>query len=308
MIFERNIRKNNCKLFECFFKSKDMASFNHYYLKGLMYNEIKPKSINDCLIKQLYDGYNYLLINSVNNLEERIINRFFYLLDGIVLDTNIILKLQTKYLLCEESPIEKSIELMIDIINIVDEYDFSYFFKNIKNLIGVVFLNYSLVHYNLFSINPFVNKEMTKQFDDLIEQYNKGNKVSLTELILKLEIDQKTKKNKQEKRYYLNIKKLTFTDIYNRLNEIKESLKNNYSVNHIYVYGSFCDSNNRFDSDIDLLCDFNRDITYDEKNKIKEKLENYLFGIFDRFIDIHMMSNYITSQMIVSLENIKKIY
>ena len=62
MIFERNIRKNNCKLFECFFKSKDIGSFNHYYLKGLMYNEIKPKSINDCLIKQLYDGYNYLLI------------------------------------------------------------------------------------------------------------------------------------------------------------------------------------------------------------------------------------------------------
>lgn len=194
MIFERNIRKNNCKLLECFFKSSDIGSFNHYYLKGLMYNEIKPKSINDCLIKQLYDGYNYLLINSVNNLEERIIKRFFYLLDEIVLDTNIILNMQTKYLLCEESPIEKSIELMVDIINIVNNYDFSCFFKKIKNLIGVVFLNYSLVHHNLFSINPFINKEMIKQFDELIEIYNKGDKVPLTEFILKLEIDQKKKK------------------------------------------------------------------------------------------------------------------
>ena len=308
MIYERNVRKNNCKLFECFFKSSDIGSFNHYYLKGLMYNEIKPKSINDCLMKQLYDGYNYLLINSINNFEERIIKRFFYILDEIVLDNNIILKLQTEYLLCDKSPIEKSIDLMIEVIKIIDNYEFNSYLKNNKNLIGVVFLNYSLVHHNLFPINPFVNKQMVKEFDELIELYNNQNVIKLTEFILKLEINQKLKRNKQEKQYYLKIENLRFQDIYNKLNELKEHLRNEYYVEHIYVYGSFCDNNNRFDSDIDLLCDFCRDITYDEKCKIKEKLEHYLFGVFKRFVDIHMMSNYITSQMIVSLENIKNIY
>lgn len=308
MIFEKNIRKNNCKLFECFFKASNKENFNHYYLKSLMYNEIKPKSINDCLIKQLYDAYNYLLVNSTSNLEERIIKRVFFIIDEIIIDPTISLQLQTKYLLFEDNDIEKSIELMIDIIKIIDSQNVSKFIKDSKKLIGVLFLNYSLIHHNMFSINPFLNKEMKDEFDRLIELYNKNDVIPLINFILDLEISQKNKKNKQQKSYYLNLKDLTFTDVYDKLEDLKELLKLKFYVNHIYIYGSFGDNNNRFDSDIDLLCDFNRDITYNEKLKVKENLEYYLFGLFNRYVDIHMMSNYITSQMVVSLENIKKIY
>lgn len=308
MIHERNIRKNNCKLFECFFKTTDIERFNHYYLKNLMYNEIKPKSITDCYIKQLYDAYNYLLVNSMSNLEERIIKRFFYIFNEIELDRNIILDLQTNFLLIDENPIEKSVSLLIDIIKIIDNLNISDNLKSFKNLIGTLFMNYCFVHYNLFCVNPFSNKKSTEYFDNFINEYIKGNKVLLTEFILQLQLNQKEKKNKQKKEYYKNLIDLNLNDIYKQTNEIKDILVNEYKVNHLYIYGSFCDNNNRFDSDIDLLCEISDDLTYQEKLKTKEKLENYLFGVFKRFIDIHMMSKYITSQMIVSMENLKKIF
>ena len=308
MIHERNIRKNNCKLLECFLKTTDIERFNHYYLKNLMYNEIKPKSITDCYIKQLYDAYNYLLVNSMSNLEERIIKRFFYIFNEIELDRNIILDLQTNFLLIDENPIEKSVSLLIDIVKIIDNLNISDNLKSFKNLIGTLFMNYCFVHYNLFCVNPFSNKKSTEYFDNFINEYIKGNKVLLTEFILQLQLNQKEKKNKQKKEYYKNLIDLNLNDIYKHTNEIKDILVNEYKVNHLYIYGSFCDNNNRFDSDIDLLCEISDDLTYQEKLKTKEKLENYLFGVFKRFIDIHMMSKYITSQMIVSMENLKKIF
>ena len=79
-------------------------------------------------------------------------------------------------------------------------------------------------------------------------------------------------------------------------------------VKHIYLYGSFSNMKGRLDSDIDLLIQYNLDIIEEEIEKITEELKEYLYKYFNRYIDIHCMSEYINDDFIKNARKITKIF
>ena len=66
--------------------------------------------------------------------------------------------------------------------------------------------------------------------------------------------------------------------------------------------------NARLDSDVDLLIQYNLDILEDEIEKITEELKEYLYKYFERYIDIHCMSEYINDEFIKNARKITKIF
>jgi predicted nucleotidyltransferase len=74
---------------------------------------------------------------------------------------------------------------------------------------------------------------------------------------------------------------LTKEDIILKLNELKPILKDNYSVRNIGLFGSFVNKTNTFESDIDLLIEFEKPIGWRFFS-----LEVYLEKVFNRKVDL----------------------
>jgi len=70
-------------------------------------------------------------------------------------------------------------------------------------------------------------------------------------------------------------------DILNKLSDLKPSLKRDFSVKEIGLFGSFSDETNTEDSDIDILVEFEKPIGWKYFS-----LEIYLETIFGRKIDL----------------------
>ncbi|MGV8134475.1 MAG: nucleotidyltransferase family protein [Mangrovibacterium sp.] len=74
---------------------------------------------------------------------------------------------------------------------------------------------------------------------------------------------------------------LTKNDILPKLSELKPTLRKEYSVREIGLFGSFSDESQTEDSDIDLLVEFEKPVGWKFFS-----LEIYLEKIFNRKIDL----------------------
>ncbi|MGD9579474.1 MAG: nucleotidyltransferase family protein [Syntrophorhabdus sp.] len=74
---------------------------------------------------------------------------------------------------------------------------------------------------------------------------------------------------------------LTKNDILFKLSELKPTLRKEYSVRRIGLFGSFSDESHTEDSDIDLLVEFEKPVGWKFFS-----LEIYLEKIFNRKIDL----------------------
>ena len=77
---------------------------------------------------------------------------------------------------------------------------------------------------------------------------------------------------------------LTKSEILNKLSDLKPILHREYSVRQIGLFGSFSNDSYTEDSDIDLLVEFENNVSdlYTIKNKIREEIQNQ----FNRPVDI----------------------
>lgn len=273
-------------------------NLEHDRIKKVLYAEDSFKSIDEENIKRVYDAYIYLVFNAKNPLTNRILNTFFYIYFGKEIDTNISLRIASKFFDFIDKPIiESATDFHICVFNEIEFIN-----EEDKLIISLIFFNYFLIKNNIPTIRMMVSD--LESYLEKKKEYEKGNKISLYQFFFEL-ID---KAKVQDKSYYQNLKELTLQDIYKTLKEDEEFIKKNYSIKHLSVFGSFAKQINRIDSDIDLLASFSLDLTSNEKKEIVVQFKNHYFNKFSRFIDVSEISEYLDDEFIKRIPYVKKIF
>ena len=273
-------------------------NLEHDRIKKVLYAEDSFKSIDEEKIKRVYDAYIYLVFNAKNPLTNQILNTFFYIYFGKEIDTNISLRIASKFFDFIDKPIiESATDFHICVFNEIDFIN-----EEDKLIISLIFFNYFLIKNNIPTIRMMVSD--LESYLEKKKEYEKGNKISLYQFFFEL-ID---KAKVQDKSYYQNLRELTLQDIYKTLKEDEEFIKKNYSIKHLSVFGSFAKQINRIDSDIDLLASFSLDLTSNEKKEIVVQFKNHYFNKFSRFIDVSEISEYLDDEFIKRIPYVKKIF
>lgn len=112
----------------------------------------------------------------------------------------------------------------------------------------------------------------------------------------------------QDKSFYKKLKPLSTKEICDRFLKDKELLQTRYGVKSVRIFGSFSKEMQRLDSDIDLLIQFSQDLSYEQKNQLKTDLSNRYFDIFNRYIDITEISEYVNDWIVKEITIYKKIF
>lgn len=273
-------------------------NLEHDRIKKVLYAEGSFKSIDEEKIKRVYDAYIYLIFNAKNPLTNRILNTFFYIYFGKEIDTNISLRIASKFFDFIDKPIiESATDFHICVFNEIDFIN-----EEDKLIISLIFFNYFLIKNDIPTIRMMVSD--LESYLEKKKEYENGNKISLFQFFFELIDEAKV----QDKSYYQNLKELTLQDIYKTLKEDEEFIKKNYSIKHLSVFGSFAKQINRIDSDIDLLASFSLDLTSSEKKEIVVQFKNHYFNKFSRFIDVSEISEYLDDEFIKRIPYVKKIF
>ena len=264
---------------------KDMFSLNYE-----VYSQEEEK------IKDYLDTYFFLLNNSCNAINERIINKSLFLLTNKRVNKEKIEKILTNfYSIEEEINISKIIKLSFETSNLAKN-------KKDKYIYFLMLINYLLLHYNFKAIKYFSDDFST--LDEVINKY-KENEKELLETYITLK--EAMSKNLDED-YYKNLRKVSLKDITSYLYENKEILQKKYQVESLAIFGSFVKDKERLDSDIDLIVRFERFVPLLKRNRYKEEIQEMIFQKFNRFSDIHIESELINENNIKTFKDKLKIF
>ena len=264
---------------------KDMFSLNYE-----VYSKEEEK------VKDYLDTYFFLLNNSCNAINERIINKSLFLLTNKRVNQEKVKTILTKfYSIKEEINISKIIKLSFETSNLVKN-------KKDKYIYFLMLINYLLLHYNFKAIKYFSDDFST--LDEVINKY-KENEKELLETYITLK--EAMSKNLDED-YYKNLRKVSLKDITSYLYENKEILQKKYQVESLAIFGSFVKDKERLDSDIDLIVRFERFIPLLKRNRYKEEIQEMIYQKFDRFSDIHIESELINENNIKTFKDKLKIF
>ncbi len=291
------VRKKMTNFIEKLFKFLGY-SFDHDRYKNILYSEDNVRNQMEEKVKNSYDAYIYLLSNCKNTVTQKFLNTFFYIYFGKEIDSNVTLRIATKYFgFIDYPPFETAVDFHIQVYNEIDCAN-----EEDKLIISLMFFNYLLVKNNIPTIRLLPN-----DLDIYLEkkkEYLNGNQVKLYEFFLNILEKEKV----QDKSYYQNLKEITLKDIYNFLLDKKDWLKTELQIKHLSVFGSFAKGMNRLDSDIDLLVCFSGDLTSEEKNKKVGELKQLCTMAFNRFTDLSEVSDYLNDDFIKNLPYVKKIF
>lgn len=264
---------------------KDMFSLNYE-----VYSKEEEK------VKDYLDTYFFLLNNSCNAINKRIINKSLFLLTNKRVNQEKVETILTNfYSIEEEINISKIIKLAFEISNLVKS-------KKDKYIYFLMLINYLLVRYNFKAIKYFSDDFST--LDEVINKY-KENEKELLETYITLK--EAMSKNLDED-YYKNLRKVSLKDITSYLYENKEVLQKKYQVESLAIFGSFVKDKERLDSDIDLIVRFERFIPLLKRNRYKEEIQEMIFQKFNRFSDIHIESELINENNIKTFKDNLKIF
>lgn len=264
---------------------KDMFSLNYD-----IYSKEEEK------IKDYLDTYFFLLNNSCNAVNERIIKKSLFLLTNKRVNKEKVEKILTNfYSIEEEINISKIIKLSFETSNLVKN-------KKDKYIYFLMLINYLLLHYNFKAIKYFSDDFST--LDEVINKY-KENEKELLETYITLK--EAMSKNLDED-YYKNLRKVSLKDITSYLYENKEILQKKYQVESLAIFGSFVKGKERLDSDIDLIVRFEKFIPLLKRNRYKEEIQEMIYQKFNRFSDIHIESELINENNIKTFKDNLKIF
>ena len=264
---------------------KDMFSLNYE-----VYSQEEEK------VKDYLDTYFFLLNNSCNAVNERIIKKSLFLLTNKRVNKEKVEKILTNfYSIEEEINISKIIKLSFETSNLVKN-------KKDKYIYFLMLINYLLLHYNFKAIKYFSDDFST--LDEVINKY-KDNEKELLETYITLK--EAMSKNLDED-YYKNLRKVNLKDITSYLYENKEVLQKKYQVESLAIFGSFVKDKERLDSDIDLIVRFERFIPLLKRNRYKEEIQEMIYQKFNRFSNIHIESELINENNIKTFKDNLKIF
>ena len=290
------VRKKAASFIEKMFRYFNY-DFRHDVYKKIVCSETGYATPLEEKLKNYYDAYIYLLNNHKSPLSRTVLSKFFYLLYGKEVNQSMLLKLvNLNFELYQLGGLEYVIEFHIGaykIIEMLDEED--------RFIISLMFFNYSLLKINVPIIH-FVYPKLI-EYEKVKKEYLSGDKKGMFNFILDILVNFKF----QDKSYYKKLRRLSALEICKRIKEDQTMLETKYHIKNVYLFGSFAKNLERIDSDIDLLLVFHNGITSEMKRQSIDKLSEYYFDVFDRFIDIIHINSYIDDEFLRELNGIEKI-
>lgn len=273
--------------------------FRHDIYKKIIYQEEGYNTVFEEKMKNYYDAYVYLLSNHKNPFTKEMLMKFFFIIDGKVIDQYLALKLASSFFdNIDSPPIEAAITYHLRAYEVMMEFE-----EEKKELVSLMLFNYTLLKHNIPTIQ--ILKSDYPSYEIARKKYFEGDKTKMFIFFMDLF---KNKAKFQDKSYYQNLKEITTKDIYCELKKDKDWLNKEFSIKSISIYGSFAKGESRIDSDIDLLVKFSEDLTRDEKDKNIEYLSRYYLDVFNHHIDITEVNEYLDDDFIKEITKVKKIF
>lgn len=295
---ETIVRKRIVNFFEKIFNYLGY-DFKHDTYKAIVYCEEEYITKTETKFKMAYDSFMYLVFNRKNQLSTYILNTYFQILMGNKMDEALCLKLCNKYyFLYDETPIDKALLFSIHVYNELFQLE-----KEDRLITSLIMFNYCLITSDIPCVQ-FLAGDIPK-YIEMIEEYKVHKDITKMYMFI---IELFNKQAFQEKQYYKNNKNVDVKEVYSELYLNKEKIKKEYGIKNIYLYGSFSKNKNRMDSDFDFIIAFDLDLLVEEKEKLKLNFNNYIYSKFNRYSDIHELSNYLTNESLIKNRRIKKIF
>ena len=291
------VRKKEVKFVEKLFRYLGY-DFKHDAFKRIIYNEASYDTPVEEKMKAYYDGYCFLLKNYKNPLTEGLLKKFIYILKGKEADDDLVTRIATAFFdICSHRTIDEAIEFHLKAYQEIVEYD-----EEDKLIITLMLLNYALLKAGIPSL-AFLETDLRKYKPLRDEYFNKGNKEIYSFLF---EIIKKAKT--QDKEYYPNLKSLDGKMIYHKIKEDEEMLKDEYGIDHIFLFGSFSKGDIRIDSDIDFLVVLKEEAFFEDYWSKIEVLAKHYYIEFKRFVDFSVTGKYVDDAVIKEMKTAKKIF
>ena len=272
--------------------------FRHDDYKQIIYGESGCKTPLEDKIKSLYDAYSYLLSNAHNPLSTDILKRFFYLLDGKEADESMLIRIVSKLFHLNDMPsLEKAIDFHMEIY-----YELAGADEEKQFIVSLMFLNYAFVKGGVPVLR--FGSPVLKKYISCRQSFIEGERQPLYQLLL----EQIAESKYQDKSFYKKLKPLSTKEIFERILQDKSLLQQVYGVKSVSIFGSFSKDMQRIDSDIDLIVQFSRDISFEKKMENTEILAKHYFAVFNRFIDCTEVSEFVGDWIIKEISDYKKIF
>lgn len=271
---------------------------DHDSILEVIHSKRYPRNVREKKVKNYHDAYNYLLNNHMNNFNNEVLRRFFFLIKGKEYDNDIIDKIKFFYVKPSKKPLlEKSISLHLYVYELLSSES-----EEFRTMVSLMIFNQRLCSLN---ISPFRLQRVTlEEYIDVRNGYlSSGDEIPMIEFFLEQIINNKP----QPKSYYKNVKTLHLSEIFGVLNSEKAFL-NNLGITSLSIYGSFAKGTQRIDSDIDLLVNIVEDLSFEERKVNIETIKIYLFSKFNRYVDIQEVSEFVVEFMIPTVKFAIKIF
>lgn len=272
--------------------------FRHDDYKKIVYAESACKTPFEEKVKSMYDAYYYLLSNAKSPLSSDILKKFFFLWNEIEPNETMLIRMTTKFFGLIDMPmIEKAIEYHLYIFSELCDWK-----DDERTIVSLMFFNYALVKSGVPSLR--FRTSALETYMQSRRTYFEGDKTSLYEFFLQ----QLSEAKFQDRSYYRALQPLTTKDVFDRILQDKEQLQTRYGIESVAIFGSFSKELQHIDSDIDLLIVFSQGLSYEIKSRYKEDFANRYFDIFNRYIDITEISEYVNDWIVKEITTYKKIF
>ena len=292
-----NVRKNNASFIRRLLEHLGL-DIGHDDFKRLINGTKEIISETEYRIKFFYDAYDYLLSNPNMVFSKNLLSRFFFILMGKPLEEHRILAIQAAYHDFGNLPVlQRILKTHFSVYSALEGYEDVY-----RTGSAFLILNSLLVRHKLVPIRFFAPD--FEKYERVKAKYLEGDIVPAVEFLL----DKLRHERTQPKDYDKKLEPLTISEIVTKIKDNSALIGKLYKTRSVILFGSFAKKTPSYDSDIDLGVVFEEDISYEEKEQYAEGLKEYLFVLFNRFVDVQEINGYIEEKLLVGFQKYIKVF
>lgn len=259
--------------------------------KTLLYGNKTSDNKLEIKMKRAYDTIILISNNHQSNIDESMLKTIYYLLSLKELQEDVAIELvRYIYFPSNRDEIKKVVGLLPIIKKLLKD-------ENQEDFIVFYFLLSIYIIFKEKNKILHIDRKSLKKYVELIKE----NKLEeLDNFYLKTIINQDYI---SQKKYYKELVPITSQEIYQKLIENKEFIKEEYKIEHIILYGSFAKDTNHINSDIDMLVSFKVGLTYTQRVQLRDRFKEFILVTFKRYGDVMEFANHINEKTIKEVKN-----
>ena len=262
----------------------------HETLKSISLDNYTAQTVSELKVKRLADAFRFLINNRSSNITKELIETAYFILTNkkIPKKANEFI-LKKYYQRLDQHAHEKAAKIFLSIIDlkITNKMEFA-----------LLLTNFILIKRGFYPIIIYPNDKKTFKSSIKLRKINPNDFYLF--LVQAEHFIRKSHDHKVLRQEEIKTKEEVITILKNE----EETIKREYHVNQLYLYGSYVKASNIATSDIDILIVFNDYLIDYQKQETMKKLKNYLYELMATRVDIMEFSHALSSLEINEMNNI----